>query len=279
MAERYRHELAMLYNESEADAIFKWVARYYLHGMPSAYYQEKENTMAAEHVALFIVALEQLRKGKPVQYITGETEFYGLSFQVDESVLIPRPETEELVDLIIKEARNTVKAPLHILDIGTGSGCIAICLKKNLPDSRVAAMDISGDALRIANKNAINNAVDIDFIKDDILEALTTGSVYDIIVSNPPYITQREKETMHTNVLAYEPHVALFVTDERPLIFYEAIANFAKHSLKSGGFLFFEINENYGKETRDMLMSKQFVDIALINDMQGKNRIIRCRKL
>src|SRR5690554_3040474 len=178
-----------------------------------------------------------LIKGKPLQHILGQAWFFGLSFQVNEHVLIPRPETEELVDLIIRENN---KAPIKLLDIGTGSGCIPIALKKNLPaTSSVYALDISPEALAVARKNAEALQADVQFIQNDILSEnpviLLLNEKFDVMVSNPPYITPAEKKEMHVNVLDHEPHLALFVEEEQPLIFYEAIARYAKQQLKSGG--------------------------------------------
>ncbi len=213
---------------------------------------------------------------------------------MNESVLIPRPETEELVEWVIQKVESlklkvkgseskTLHAPrptLNILDIGTGSGCIAISLKKNLPDADITALDISSEALAIAQKNAVLNDVEVSFIEQDILTSHISHltSPYSILVSNPPYITQTEKAQMHENVLANEPHLALFVSNEKPLIFYEVIADFAINNLKEKGLLFFEINEYLGKETVNMLLVKGFNSIELKKDMQGKDRMICCSR-
>lgn len=234
--------------------------------------------------------LDQLKTGKPVQYILGTTEFYGLPFKVNPAVLIPRPETEELVEWALASVGSgqlavgskkfavggSQLAALHILDIGTGSGCIAISLKKNLPGANVSAIDISPEALATAKENAELNEVNVNFIEADILnnsEIETPNS--EIIISNPPYVTLHDKTQMHSNVTDFEPHTALFVPENDPLIFYKAIAEFAVKNLAPGGLLFFEINESYGAETVELLKDKGFVNIELRKDMSGRDRMIR----
>ena len=226
-----------------------------------------------------LTLLAELKSGKPVQYILGHTEFYGLTFEVNSSVLIPRPETEEMVAWILqtmaKDSHNT------ILDIGTGSGCIPIVLKSKLTDSKVFSIDISPDALNTARHNAQLNKVDVVFVEADVLN-LTAPEIlrqnFDVIVSNPPYVTNADKQQMHRNVTDFEPHTALFVPDEAPLIFYDAIARFAIGNLVDGGYLFFEINEAYGAETVGMLTEMGFQQIELRKDMFGKDRMIRAVK-
>ncbi|MGA1226533.1 MAG: peptide chain release factor N(5)-glutamine methyltransferase [Tamlana sp.] len=220
-----------------------------------------------------IYALELLKKHKPIQYIIGETEFYGLPFQVTEDVLIPRPETEELVKWVIKNAN--YNEPIHILDVGTGSGCIAIALAKNLPNAKIYALDVSADALKIAKQNAELNNVKIEFFKADILKIKKINNLnFDVIVSNPPYVREQEKELMKPNVLENEPHLALFVKDSNPLLFYEAISQFTVDNLSKKGMLFFEINEYLG---RDMiaLMKAHFSNIELKQDIFKKDRMIK----
>ena len=212
----------------------------------------------------------ELKTHKPIQYIFGKTEFYGLKIKVNEHTLIPRPETEQLVDWILKE--NFVAA----LDIGTGSGCIPIALAKHT-DANVLAIDVSEDALLIAEENAKNNEVEIDFIHQDILQTNSLQKV-DLIVSNPPYVLESEKEKLQENVLEYEPELALFVEDENPLIFYKKIANLAIDFLNENGKLFFEINAKFGKETIEMLADIGFVNIELKKDMNDKDRMIKAIK-
>ena len=212
----------------------------------------------------------ELKTHKPIQYIFGKTEFYGLKIKVNEHTLIPRPETEQLVDWILKE--NFVTA----LDIGTGSGCIPIALAKNT-DAKVLAIDVSEDALLIAEENAKNNEVEIDFIHQDILQTNSLQKV-DLIVSNPPYVLESEKEKMQENVLDYEPELALFVEDKNPLIFYKKIASLAFNFLNENGKLFFEINAKFGKEIIEILADIGFVNIELKKDMNDKDRMIKAIK-
>ena len=212
----------------------------------------------------------ELKTHKPIQYILGKTEFYGLKIKVNEHTLIPRPETEQLVDWILKE--NFVAA----LDIGTGSGCIPIALAKHT-DAKVLAIDVSEDALLIAEENAKNNEVEIDFIHQDILQTNYLQKV-DLIVSNPPYVLESEKEKIQENVLDYEPELALFVEDKNPLIFYKKIASLAINFLNENGKLFFEINAKFGKETIEMLADIGFVNIELKKDMNDKDRMIKAIK-
>ncbi|MDO3625477.1 peptide chain release factor N(5)-glutamine methyltransferase [Mucilaginibacter sp. BT774] len=224
--------------------------------------------------------LTRLATGEPIQYILGHTEFYGLTFKVNPSVLIPRPETEELVDWIISSVGGSELAFGKFLDIGTGSGCIPISLKKNLRGAEVSAIDISPEALQTAKENAELNKVDINFIQDDILnpESDILNSKFEIIISNPPYVTLEDKKLMQANVTDFEPHTALFVPEDDPLIFYKAIADFAANHLEKGGMLFFEINESYGKQIVEILSDKIFTDIELRKDMSGKDRMVKATK-
>lgn len=212
----------------------------------------------------------QLEAGIPVQYIVGHTTFLGRKFAVSPAVLIPRPETEELVRWIEQEDRKTPR----IADIGTGSGCIAVTLAADLPGAVVTAVDISESALAIARQNAESHAVKIDFRLCDIL-CEEPGGRFDIIVSNPPYVTEREKESMYSNVLAYEPHLALFVPDDDPLLFYRAIALQAKRALDPGGSLYFEINEAHGSDIVALLSAEGYRDVELHDDLFGKHRMVK----
>ena len=228
--------------------------------------------------------LEELKTGRPVQYILGNTEFYGLNFLVNPATLIPRPETEELVEWVISSVGSlklAVSNSLSVLDIGTGSGCIAISLKKNLSGAKVTAIDISPEALHTAKQNAVINEVEVEFIHDDILESQkpkVKSQKFDVIVSNPPYVTLIVNAQMHQNVTGFEPHTALFVPENDPLIFYKVIADFAVEHLEDKGLLFFEINENFGKETVDLLADKGFTDIELRKDMSGRDRMVKAVK-
>jgi len=211
--------------------------------------------------------INELKENKPIQYILGETEFYGLKYKVNKHTLIPRPETEELIDWVLKEDFNS------ILDIGTGSGCIAISLAKH-SSAQIVAIDNCEKALEVAKENAKLNKVDIKFYTKDIFQSTDLFSL-DVIVSNPPYILESEKENMKANVLQYEPHLALFISDKDPLVFYKKIGSLAARSLNCGGKLFFEINEQYGSEISKMLSKIGFVDIALKKDINDKDRMIK----
>jgi len=224
-----------------------------------------------EEIQKMELYLTELKNQKPIQYLLGATEFYGLEFQVNPNVLIPRPETEELVDWIIRE--NKAKTDLKILDIGTGSGCIAISLAKNLK-AEVFAFDISGDALQTAQINSDKNQTFVHFIEFDILNDVWEGEKFDIIVSNPPYVRELEKDEINPNVLENEPHLALFVSDKNPLIFYEKITDFAKEHLSENGQLFFEINQYLGQETAAIPQQKGFATTILKKDIYGNDRMI-----
>jgi release factor glutamine methyltransferase len=220
----------------------------------------------------------ELKLQKPIQYILGETEFFGINLKVNQHVLIPRPETEELVDWIIKSRENDYP---DILDIGTGSGCIAIALAKHLPAARVYALDISYDALALAKENSMNASTSIKFLHNDILTlpSKIDGSPFDTIVSNPPYVRVSEKQQMQPNVLENEPHIALFVDDNDALIFYKAIAQTATNHLKPNGTIYCEINEALGKETAEVFSDFGFADIEVRKDINGKERMLRARSV
>lgn len=216
--------------------------------------------------------IDRLKQNEPIQHIIEETGFYGIPLFVSKDTLIPRPETEELVELIIND--NNKKSP-SILDIGTGSGCIAIALSSRLRTSNISAWDFSQEALSIASKNALRNNVNIDFRKVNVLDPYPTDRQFDVIVSNPPYILDSEKKYMDKNVLDYEPHSALFVPDDKALLFYERIADIAKELLNDKGKLYFEINQAKGKETIAMLDGKGYRNTILFKDISGKDRMIR----
>lgn len=221
----------------------------------------------------------RLLDGEPFQYIHGETEFFGLNLICDERALIPRPETEELVLWITESLDN--KQEYSLLDFCTGSGCIALALKNSFQASKVIGIDVSNEALSQAMENATNNAIEVNFMHYNVLSEAVLPfqeESIDCIVSNPPYVLNKEKENMDKNVLEFEPHLALFVEDNDPLIFYSKIAKMAKYYLKNGGLLFFEINEQYGKEMTALLEHYHFKNIELKKDLQGKDRMIRARK-
>lgn len=217
--------------------------------------------------------IQRLNKNEPVQYILDEADFYGRTFKLNSSVLIPRPETEELVRLVV--SAHKAKRNLSILDIGTGSGCIAITLALELHESNVIAYDVRDEALTVARKNAQDLKANVSFKKHDILLEELPSNAFDCIVSNPPYITKRESENMQNNVLLYEPSVALFVENNDPLLFYNAIAAKAANALKVNGSLYFEINASFGKEVAALLSTSGFTDVSVIKDLSGKDRIVK----
>jgi release factor glutamine methyltransferase len=274
----YELELGPLYESTEAKALFSIAAEQVLALSPNKLRMQKDTDISFINMQKLLSILNDLQIGKPIQHILEEAHFYGLVFKVNENVLIPRPETEELVDWIISDynAQFSVNSigKISILDIGTGSGCIPITLKKHLPNTEVSTLDVSVDAIVVARQNAEQIGVKINFIEADILK-FKSQEKFDIIVSNPPYIRYLEKTDMHNNVLVHEPHIALFVSDENPLVFYKAIADFAKTNLNSSGQLYFEINEYLGSETVEMLKNKGFINIELRQDMQGKDRMVK----
>jgi release factor glutamine methyltransferase len=222
---------------------------------------------------------ERLKKNEPIQYVLGEAWFAGMKFKVNKNVLIPRPETEELVDWIVKEnaQRSIINVQFSMIDIGTGSGCIPIAIKKKLPDANISAIDVCSEALFTATENAIDHNTEVDFILLDFLDEDNWAALgqFDVIVSNPPYVRRSEKENMHIRVKEFEPHKALFVPDNDALLFYKKLAGFSLKHLKPGGKLFVEINEVYGDAVTDLFRVAGFINIELKKDMQGKDRMIR----
>ncbi|MBF8151413.1 peptide chain release factor N(5)-glutamine methyltransferase [Winogradskyella sp. F6397] len=280
-------ELDAIYGKHEVDSFFYLCTEHYLNVPRIQLTLEPELAITKPETDTFFKALEHLKQQKPIQYLLGETEFFGLPFKVNENVLIPRPETEELVALILQNVKNQdpKTKPITILDIGTGSGCIAISLAKNVPNAKIYALDVSKDALKIAKQNADLNNVKINFIEASILDetchsALDAESTFDIIVSNPPYIRELEKREILPNVLENEPHLALFVEDDNPLLFYKAITNFAIEKLKPNGQLYFEINQYLGEETKQLLVDAQFKKVELLKDLNGNDRMLKgCKVL
>lgn len=283
LKEIFNTELSTLYSAEESQIILTYILIDAL-GIPKLTILsqpgfELDNKQAEKVFNL----LQNLKKGKPIQYLLGTAHFYGMMLKVTPDVLIPRQETEELVDWIIKDNK---EAKLRILDVGTGSGCIALALKKYLPESTVTAIDKSEEALVVAKKNAKDLNLDIRFIKADALnlkKGLESES-YDIIVSNPPYIPSSNKDSVQKSVLLHEPHIALFVPDEKPLLFYESIANYARLKESFGqakkskpAMLYFEIYEDFGDKITELLSNMGFKDIILKKDLNGKNRMLRCR--
>ncbi len=266
-------ELSELYPETEIQSFFNILIEFKLNLTRVDLALKPNLEITAQEIIFFEKALSDLKKHIPIQYIIGETEFYGFPFKVNENVLIPRPETEELVAWIINDNKSSSK--IKILDIGTGSGCIPISLAKKIPNAEVYAIDISSDALKTAKENAKLNNVTIHFIELDILQAKDLPSNFDIIVSNPPYVRELEKEMMQQNVLDYEPHLALFVKNENPLLFYNKIADLAKNYLVENGNLYFEINQYLGKDTSELLTSKGFKNVKLKKDIFEVDRMIK----
>ena len=275
--EQFKDGLADVYSPQETEAITLLILSHLLNTSKAKLKAFPETEIGFQQTDELQNILWELKTGKPVQYILGYTEFYGLPFKITPSVLIPRPETEELVQWIIETAKHSKTPIVNILDIGTGSGCIPISLKHNLLNTTAFGVDISTDALAIAKENAALNQADVSFIEADILNFPAEISLpkLDIIVSNPPYVTLEDKTKMHANVTDFEPHTALFVPENDPLIFYRAIADFAKKHLTPNGLLFFEINESFGPETVELLESKSFKNIELRQDMSGRDRMIK----
>ena len=276
----FAEKLKTIYNDREADNISDWVFEN-VTGLKRWERRENKNSELKENMGKKIDNyLQELLLHKPVQYVLNEAWFYKMKFFVDENVLIPRPETEELVEWIVQDAGLSLTAyhsPLTILDIGTGSGCIAIALKNKIKNADVFAIDVSEPALKIAALNAQKNNTDINFSKADILQNQIKINIplFDVIVSNPPYITKKESTEMHTNIIAYEPHLALFVPDENPLLFYNAISDFALSHLKEKGNLYFEIHENFANDIVNLMQQKGFQSIEIKKDLQQKNRMVK----
>ena len=273
---QFIQELSPFYDAYEAESFFYLILenKHRLRQIDLAL--NHELTFSKSDFVIWDSILEKLKKEVPIQYLLGKTHFYGLEFDVNENVLIPRPETEELVEWIINENLNTDKTQkLKILDIGTGSGCIAISLAKNLPNADVYAIDISKKALETAKWNALNNKVNVTFMYKDILELEALKCNFNIIVSNPPYVRNLEKAEIKKNVLDYEPHLALFVDDNDALVFYRKIALLAQKNLLEKGQLYFEINQYLGKEMADLLEEMNFKNIDLRKDIYDNDRMIK----
>jgi release factor glutamine methyltransferase len=271
--ETFSKQLSATYPKTEIDTFFSILIEEYLELQRIDTVLKPNFLITTNKLVLLNTALKRLQNEEPIQYILGKTEFYGLPFLVNKNTLIPRPETEELVELILKEVNKS--KPLQILDIGTGSGCIPVTLAKKRPKATIFAMDVSKEALSIAKQNASLNNVVINFLQEDILKTEILAQKFDVIVSNPPYVRALEKVAIKNNVLANEPHLALFVEDNNPLIFYDKIADLAKEYLLENGKLYFEINEYLGKEMVALVAQKGFKDIQLKKDLFGKDRILK----
>ena len=275
----YRELLVDLYGQEESTSLMAILFEHYVSLKRHEILSGSARRISESELLKIHFACKELLNQLPVQYITGIAWFYGEAYKVNRAVLIPRPETEELCDWIIKNSLTsfTNKSSIRILDIGTGSGCIAITLKQNISNAFVTALDISDKALEVAKMNAVTKNVDIDFVKADILkpEQCPLGS-FDIIVSNPPYVRESEKELMKQNVIDHEPHTALFVSDEQPLVFYDAIAKLALQLLTVQGKLYFEINENLQDDLSFLLQKLGFTAIEIRKDMNNKPRMLSC---
>ncbi len=271
-----RHTLEGYYPPGELNAMIRLIMERVCDIQPYQFYLCKGRELSGEEKTSIRDIVERLTTYEPIQYILGKTDFCGLEFSVTPAVLIPRPETEELVDIIVHDYP---QGGIDVLDIGTGSGCIAVSLGKQLNGSRVSALDVSAEALRVARKNARDNNVEVLFYEADILQpSVVEGSIetmFDVIVSNPPYVMEKEKVGMEKNVLGYEPSLALFVPDDDPLLFYRHIAHFARQKLKEKGRLYLEINAQMGDAIVDSLCMMKFNDVELLRDLSGKDRFIK----
>lgn len=277
----FNKTLKKLYPTSEIDTFLFLLLEEYLNFKRIDVVLKSNFEISHEDLTLLKSSTKLLEQEVPIQYILGKTEFYGFPFILNEHVLIPRPETEELVTSVLSKISKLERLhpiekekKLKILDIGTGSGCIPISLKRSLPFAEITAIDIANEALIIAQKNASLNKVNINFIQQNILKTTGLDDIYDIIISNPPYVRVSEKIEIKNNVLKNEPHLALFVEDNNPLIFYSKIAELAKSHLTKNGTLFFEINQYLGKETAELIKLKGFNKIQLKKDIFGHDRII-----
>lgn len=281
--EFYKTELVSIYDNDELYAIFELVCEHYLgYSKTDTRLKFQENLNQSDVLKIYDTA-KALKTGMPIQYIFGEADFYNLKFKVNNSTLIPRPETEELVDLIIKQSLViNHQSPLTILDIGTGSGCIPIALKKNIPNSKVTGIDISKEALEVAKSNTVKNNVDVEFIKLDILSPFDSSLIthhLSLIVSNPPYVLNSEAKLMDARVLEHEPHLALFVEDTDPIIFYKRIIDLCTKHLEEKGHLFFELNPMYANDVKKYANdSKIFNFTEIVKDMSGKERFLKAQK-
>ncbi|WP_065218245.1 MULTISPECIES: peptide chain release factor N(5)-glutamine methyltransferase [Butyricimonas] len=268
-------ELKDTYNEHEIKYLCSHLFCKMLHCTNIEIHLKKHELLDERFVDNFVEVVAELKKDRPVQYVLGETEFLGVDFHLNSDTLIPRPETEELVMWV---AESGLKAGERVLDVGTGSGCIIVALGKMVPGLELHGVDVSPEALRQAGENARSNGVEVNFLERDILyHERWDWSDFDVIVSNPPYVRESEKALMHERVLGYEPHRALFVTDEDPLVFYRVIAEFGRLHLKPGGLLFFEINEAFGREMVELLEGMGYREVELRKDIHERDRMVKAK--
>lgn len=271
-----REQLAAIYDPEETRAISRWVIEHVTGYTPAQQILAKDTPIDPQQREAIRTIVRRLKQHEPIQYIVGECTFHGLTFSVNPSVLIPRPETGELVERIVQ--RHGAVPSLRVLDIGTGSGCIAITLSRRLLRPQVMALDLSAEAIRTAQANAERNGAEVRFVCADLFDPhLTLPGPFDLIVSNPPYVCDSEKSDMAAHVLDYEPHAALFVPDDDPLLFYRAIARRAHEWLTPGGWLYFEINAALSAETAALLVAEGYSDVRISRDMEGKNRFAEGR--
>ncbi len=276
----FETELHSVYDLNEVRSFFHLLTEHYLALTRVYVAMALHQELTTEQIGIFEIAVQRLIAQEPIQYILGETVFYGLPFEVDKNVLIPRPETEELVDWIVNDYKTTTpQKKIKILDIGTGSGCIAITLAKQLKHAEVYAIDVSDQALAIAKKNALQNEVAVKYIQADILDTEILPDHFDIIVSNPPYVRTLEKVEIQPNVLDNEPHLALFVSDKNPLVFYAKITALASRFLNPGGTLYFEINQYLSADTVGIIKQAGFATVELKKDMCANDRMIRAKQI
>ena len=273
----YHRELDEKYPKEEVDSMFYLMIEHFLGLEQFILAIDPGIVITKDEEQYMFEGLSKLRNEIPIQYVLGETTFMDLKIMVNESVLIPRPETEELVSWVLKDIEN-LDDNLKIVDIGTGSGCIAISLFKLKPSLKITAMDVSKSAIEVAEKNALKNNADIEFIQADILKIPSLKENYDIIVSNPPYVREMEKDQMHNNILKNEPTLALFVPDEDPLLFYRPIAKLARNNLTPKGVIYMEINQYLGEEVKELLKELGFAEIELRKDIFGNDRMIKARQ-
>jgi release factor glutamine methyltransferase len=276
LRELYREILDSMYDKLEVDALWKYSLEDKL-SIKTDLNSLSEPILTESNLNTIIPVLERLASGEPYQYVIGEVEFYSCKLKVDRRVLIPRPETEELCELVLKE--NDTEEVLSVIDLGTGSGCIPIALKRKSPAWKVDALEVDDGALALAKENAALNNLEIGFQQLDLLSINSClSSTYNIIVSNPPYIAEKEADKIKKNVLVYEPHLALFIANEDPLLFYRKMLDIGQQSLVKGGRFYFEFNEKYGAEMTDLMKEKGYADIRIIQDLSGKNRFAVCTK-
>lgn len=275
LEQQFTQGLTPIYDAQEAQSLFL-IALEHIEAKTRLDYVMNPD-LQVTNLTLWMQTLEKLLQSVPIQYVFNKAYFYGLTFKVTPDTLIPRSETEELVEWILDSIVDKNQT-INILDIGTGSGCIGITLAKNLPKAKVTLMDISSDALQVAKDNARDNQVEVEFIQKDVLSLQALEHPFDIIVSNPPYVRDLEKQEIHNNVLQHEPHLALFVSDQDPLVFYRKIAQLANDNLKPKGMLFYEINQYLPQQTKDLFNELDFENIQLRKDLKKNFRMLKAIK-